>query len=78
MVDIKENEFLQNEMQRRKSLSGLIRSCGISVSAIARGCNINRKVVIRACKGLAIKSDTQARIELFIYKQFEANGRSEA
>lgn len=61
-----EDEFRANEIRRLKELAGLIRASGKSAKAIAEACNLDKRTVLRALRVEPLKSDAQARIELYV------------
>lgn len=67
-VALKETDFMANEVLRLKEFASLIRVCGKTPSEIAKACNLDVRTVQRALKGKPLKSDAQARVQLYIKK----------
>ncbi len=61
-----EEEFRANETRRLRELAGLIRASGKSAKVIAEACNLDKRTVLRALRAEPLKSDAQARIELYV------------
>ena len=63
-----EADFMANEASRLRSFAGMIKLCGKTPAQIATACNLDKRTVRRALRGEPVKSDAQARIELFIQR----------
>lgn len=61
-----EDDFRANETLRLRELSSRIKACGKTALEISRACRMDKRTVQRAIKCLPVKSDAQARIELYI------------
>lgn len=72
-----EEDFRANEARRLRELAGLIRASGKSAKEIADACNLDKRTVLRALRAEPLKSDAQARIELYV-RQAITYGEEEA
>lgn len=66
---ISEREFVANEQQRLRDLADrmdrVITDCEVDCAAIARECNIDPRIARRARRGIPVRADTTARLELY-------------
>lgn len=67
---ISEHDFMQNEEQRLRTLSErmdrIIKDCEIDCATIARECGIDPRIARRARRGIPVRADTTARLELYL------------
>lgn len=64
--EVREADFVANEISRLQQLASLIRSSGKTPLEIGRACGLDKRTVIRALKAMPLKSDAQARIEFYL------------
>ena len=75
MVQVDESRFMANEQTRLDELASYIRGCGVTLYEISVGARVKYDTLLRALRKKPIRSDTEARIRLYI--NIRNNGNKE-
>lgn len=73
MIQVSEQAYSENEQARLDELARLIGGCGITLYEISKGARIKYDTLLRVLRKKPIRSETEARIKLYIKLRKDGN-----